>query len=219
MVDVKICGLNTREAVAAACAGGASHIGLIFYPPSPRAVSLEKAEEIVMAAPKSVARVAVFVNPDDADIQAVVETLSPTILQLHGAESLERVAEVKRRFGLPVMKAIRVSSAGDIQSAKAFDGVADILLFDAKPPKNAEGMLPGGNGLAFDWTLLAAFEATAPWFLSGGLDLENVGVALEISGATAVDISSGVEDRPGVKNLAKIDAFLRSTRARKSPKL
>jgi phosphoribosylanthranilate isomerase len=219
MVDVKICGLNTREAVAAACAGGASHIGFIFYPPSPRAVSPEKAGEIATAAPNSVARVAVFVNPDDADIQAVVETLSPTMVQLHGAESPERVVEVKKRFGLPVMKAIRVSNADDIQAAHAFDGVADILLFDAKPPKNAEGMLPGGNGLAFDWTLLAAFKATTPWFLSGGLDLENVGEALEISGAIAIDISSGVEDRPGVKNLGKIDAFLRSTRARKSPKL
>jgi len=122
------------------------------------------------------------------------------------------VREVKRRFGLPVMKAIRVSSAEDIAAAEAYDGVADTLLFDAKPPRNAEGMLPGGNGLAFDWTLLTTFQGATPWFLSGGLDLENVGQALEITGARAIDVSSGVEDRPGVKNIEKIGAFLRIAR-------
>ena len=218
MVEVKICGLNTREAVEAACAGGASHIGFIFYPPSPRAVSPEMAGEIATAGSKLVARVAVFVDPSDAEIAAVVTALAPAMLQLHGMETPDRVAEVKKRFNLPVMKAIRVSTADDIQTARAFDGIADILLFDAKPPKNAEGMLPGGNGLAFDWTLLAAFQGITPWILSGGLDLENIGEALEISGARAVDISSGVEDRPGVKNLAKIDAFLRAVGARNTPK-
>ena len=214
MVEVKICGLNTRDAVAAACASGASHIGFIFYPASPRAVSPEVAGEIAKAAPDSVARVAVFVDPSDTEIDVVIKKLSPAMLQLHGAETPERIAEIKRRFGLPVMKAIRVSTADDVQAARAFDGIADILLFDAKPPKNAEGMLPGGNGLAFDWTLLAAFEGTTPWFLSGGLDLENVDQALSISGARAVDISSGVEDRPGLKNLEKIGAFLRIVAAR-----
>lgn len=211
MVEVKICGLNTSEAVAAAHAGGASHIGFIFYPPSPRAVSPERAGEIAKAAPPSLKRVAVFVDPSDAEIQAVVDALSPTMLQLHGSETPERVTQVKQRFGLPVMKAIRVSTAGDIQAAGAYDGIADALLFDAKPPKNAAGMLPGGNGLAFDWTLLTTFQGTTPWFLSGGLDLENVGQAMNITGARAIDVSSGVEDRPGVKNTEKIGAFLRVT--------
>jgi phosphoribosylanthranilate isomerase len=210
MVKVKICGLNTREAVVAAVDGGASHIGFIFYPPSPRAVSPEVAGEIANAAPRAVGRVAVFVDPSDAEIARVIAALSPTILQLHGKEDPDRVADVKRRFGLPVMKAIRISNKDDIDGAKAFDGVADILLFDAKPPKDAEGMLPGGNGLAFDWTLLAAFQGATPWFLSGGLDLDNVDRALSISGAVAVDVSSGVEDRPGVKNPGKISSFLRA---------
>jgi phosphoribosylanthranilate isomerase len=213
MVEIKICGLSTRESVAAAVAGGATHIGFIFYPPSPRAVSPETAGEIASAAPESVARVAVFVDPSDAEIDRVIAALSPSILQLHGKETPDRVAEVKRRFGLAVMKAIRVSTREDIQAAMAFDGIADSLLFDAKPPKNAVGMLPGGNGLAFDWTLLAGFQGATPWFLSGGLDLENVAQALSISGARAVDVSSGVEDRPGVKNPARIGAFLRAVEA------
>lgn len=212
MVEVKICGLSTHEAVAAAHAGGASHIGFIFYPPSPRAVSPERAGEIAQSVPASLKRVAVFVDPSDAEIEAVIAALSPAMLQLHGSESPERVREVKRRFGLPVMKAIRVSSAEDIAAAEAYDGVADALLFDAKPPRNAAGMLPGGNGLAFDWTLLTTFQGATPWFLSGGLDLENVGQALDITGARAIDVSSGVEDRPGVKNIEKIGAFLRIAR-------
>jgi phosphoribosylanthranilate isomerase len=213
MVKVKICGLKTRDAVLAASAGGASHIGFIFYPPSPRAVSPEIAGEIAGAAPNSVARVAVFVNPSDDEIEAVIKYLAPAMLQLHGAETPERVTEVKKRFGLPVMKAIRISTSADIKAAETFDGVADILLFDAKPPKGVEGMLPGGNGLAFDWTLLATFQGTTPWFLSGGLDLENIGAALKITNARAVDVSSGVEDRPGVKNLDKISTFLQAVKA------
>ncbi|MBL6598672.1 MAG: phosphoribosylanthranilate isomerase [Alphaproteobacteria bacterium] len=212
MVEVKICGLNTSEAVAAAHAGGASHIGFIFYPPSPRAVSPERAGEIAKSAPPTVARVAVFVDPTDAEIEAVVAALAPTMLQLHGSETPERVREVKQRFGLAVMKAIRVSTVEDIQAATVYDGIADALLFDAKPPKNAEGMLPGGNGLAFDWTLLATYKGKTPWFLSGGLDMNNLAQAMEISGAQAIDLSSGVEDRPGVKNVEKIGAFLRAVK-------
>jgi phosphoribosylanthranilate isomerase len=211
-IDVKVCGLNTLEAVAAACASGATHIGFIFYPPSPRAVSPENAGTIATAAPKAVIKVAVFVDPSDPEIQAVIKALSPHILQLHGHESPERVAEVKKRFSLPVMKAVRVSSAEDIDAALAYNYIADILLFDAKPPKDTAGMLPGGNGLAFDWTLLSNFKGTTPWFLSGGLDLDNVAEALAISGAQAVDISSGVEDQPGLKNIKKIGAFLDAVR-------
>jgi phosphoribosylanthranilate isomerase len=218
MLKVKICGLNTRESVTAAVDGGASHVGFIFYPPSPRAVTPERAGEIASGAPGSVARVAVFVDPSDQEIDAVVQALSPAILQLHGAETPERIDAVKRRFGLPVMKAIRVSTAMDIQAAKAYDGIADMFLFDAKPPKDAKGMLPGGNGLAFDWTLLAAFQGATPWFLSGGLELENVEQALSISDAKAVDVSSGVEDRPGVKNPGKISAFLQTVKARNPTK-
>jgi phosphoribosylanthranilate isomerase len=216
VTEIKLCGLNTTEAVATASQGGASHIGFIFYPPSPRAVTPERAGEIALAAAESVARVAVFVNPTDAEIEAVIAALSPSVLQLHGKETPERVAEVKRLFGLRVMKAIRVSTADDIREALAYDGIADALLFDAKPPKDAAGMLPGGNGLAFDWTLLSQYQGKIPWFLSGGLDMGNVAEALEISGARAVDISSGVEDRPGVKNLEKIGAFIGTVQALKS---
>lgn len=214
MIDVKICGLKTDAAVAAACDGGASHIGFIFYPPSPRAVSPEQSGDIARTAPAFVRRVAVFVDPSDDEIAAVIAALAPDILQLHGTESPERVAEIKRRFALPVMKAIRVSGAGDIDAAAPYEGIADFLLFDAKPPKDARGMLPGGNGLAFDWTLLKAFKGATPWFLSGGLDLGNIDEALDISGARAVDVSSGVEDRPGVKNPKKISAFLGAIEAR-----
>jgi phosphoribosylanthranilate isomerase len=210
---VKVCGLSTPETVAAAVAAGASHIGFIFYPPSPRAVSPETAREIARSAPTSVSRVAVFVDADDAEIQTVVETLSPQVLQLHGRETPARVAALKKRFGLTVMKAIRVSSADDIHAARAYDGIADMLLFDAKPPKDAAGMLPGGNGLAFDWNLLGAYGGGTPWFLSGGLDAENAREAARISGARALDVSSGVEDRPGCKNTAKIAAFLAAVRA------
>lgn len=211
--EVKVCGLNAPEGIAAAVAAGATHVGFIFYPPSPRAVSPERAGELARGLPGTVKRVAVLVDPSDAEIAAVVDALAPDILQLHGSETPERLAEIRARFGIAVMKAIRVSNAADIEAARAFDAVADALLFDAKPPKDTAGTLPGGNGVAFDWTLLAGYAGAAPWFLSGGLDAENVGEAARISGARAIDVSSGVEDRPGAKNTAKIAAFLKAAHA------
>lgn len=209
---IKVCGLSTPEAVAAAVQGGASHIGFIFYPPSPRAVSPEMARVLARPIPSSVKRVAVLVDAGDDEIEVIVAALSPDILQLHGKETPARVSAIKQRFGLTVMKAIRVSSADDVLAAEAYDGIADILLFDAKPPKDTPGMLPGGNGLAFDWALLARYHGRSPWMLSGGLDAENAREAARISGARALDVSSGVEDRPGVKNIAKIDGFLKAVR-------
>ena len=203
---VKVCGLTSAEAVTAAA--GASHVGFIFYPPSPRALAPAAAAALRAKVAPGTQIVAVFVDPCDSAIEAVITTLAPDLLQLHGKESPQRVAAVRQRFGVPVMKAVRVSDARDIGAARHYEGIVDSLLFDAKPPAGAIGMLPGGNGLAFDWSLLAGYDGDTPWFLSGGLDRQNLAQAIRASGARAVDVSSGVEDRPGVKNIAKIHAFL-----------
>ena len=213
---VKVCGLGAPEAVAAAVEGGASHLGFVFYPPSPRAVAPARAGELARAAAGAARRVAVAVDPTDAEIARIVAALAPDLLQLHGRETPERTAEIGRRFGAPTMKAIRVSTAADIAGARAWEGAADALLFDARPPPGA--VLPGGNGRAFDWTLLAGFESGLPWFLSGGLDAANVAGAIRAAAPPALDVSSGVEDRPGVKNTGKIAAFLAAVRAAAAPK-
>ena len=207
-MEIKICGLTTPEAVATATNAGASHLGFIFYPPSPRAITASRAAEIARVAGRGPTKVAVFVNPSDAEISTVVDTLAPDLLQLHGAETPERVAELKQQFGVPVMKVVRISQARDIKVADAYEGLADLMLFDAKPPNDGKGMLPGGNGLTFDWALLANRTGKGTWFLSGGLDADNVVEAVRISGARAVDVSSGLETSPGEKSLTKITAFL-----------
>jgi len=189
-VDVKICGLNAPDAVAAAVDGGARFVGFVFFPASPRVV-----------------KVGLVVDADDDALEAIVAAAGLDMLQLHGHETPQRVAAVRARFALPVMKALPIAAAADVEAAHAYEGVADRLMFDARPPKGATR--PGGNALAFDWELLAGRRWAVPWILAGGLDAGNVAEAVRTSGAPAVDVSSGVEDAPGVKSLEKIRAFLR----------
>jgi phosphoribosylanthranilate isomerase len=206
-IAVKICGLSSEAAVEAAVAGGAAYVGFVFYPPSPRAVSASRASELSAVVPASVKKVALLVDADDAAIAAVLNATPIEILQFHGAETPERVLQVKRRFDRPVMKAISVASLDDVDAASRYESVADLLLFDAKPPRRADA-LPGGNGLAFDWQLIAGRQWRLPWMLSGGLTAGLLPEAVQISGAKTVDVSSGVERAPGDKDTRKIREFL-----------
>lgn len=210
-LDIKICGLKTDEALAAALAGGASHVGFIFFAKSPRYVAPEEAGRLRQAATGKAVAVAVTVDAGDAFLDEIVEKMHPDMLQLHGSETLERVAGVKARYGLPVMKALSVSEAADIERTKPFIGIADRFLFDAKPPKGSE--LPGGNGVAFDWRILAGLDAGVDYMLSGGLNAANIGDALQLANPPGIDISSGVESAPGVKEPALIEQFFRAVRA------
>jgi len=207
-VRAKICGINSREALDAAVAGGASFVGFVFYPPSPRALTPAAAGELAAAVPRTVGKLGLFVDDPDERIAEVLAKAPLDMLQLHGQETPARVAAIRRLFGLPVMKAVKVAGADDLAAADGYIGVADWLLFDAKPPKEMTGALPGGNALAFDWQLLAGRAWPSPWMLSGGLTPENLGEAVRISGARVVDVSSGVEAAPGQKDPAKIAAFL-----------
>lgn len=208
-VLVKICGLSTPETLEAAIAAGADMAGFVFFEKSPRHLSLETARALGAQAAGRIRKVALTVDADDAALAAIVEALAPDLLQLHGAETPSRVREVKARFGLPVIKAVGVATAGDVEAANAYEGVADLLLFDAKPQANS--MVPGGAGVSFDWELLRNIDA-ANWMLSGGLDPENVAGAIRRTGAQAVDVSSGVERERGVKDAAKIAAFVAAAR-------
>jgi phosphoribosylanthranilate isomerase len=203
--------LSSEAAIAAAIAGAAAYVGFVFYPPSPRSVSAARAGELCRAVPALVQRVGMFVDADDAAIAAALGAAPLDILQFHGGESPERVAEAKRRFGRKVMKAISVAGPDDVAAASRYEDLADLLLFDAKPPRRPDA-LPGGNGLAFDWQLIAGRDWRLPWMLSGGLTAELLPEAVRISGATAVDVSSGVERRPGDKDPDKIRAFLEVAR-------
>ncbi|MGH7059413.1 MAG: phosphoribosylanthranilate isomerase [Stellaceae bacterium] len=211
-VAAKICGLSSEAAVAAAVAGGAAWLGFVFYPPSPRAVGPAEAARLCAGIPAGTLRVGLFVDADDAAIAAVLAAAPIDILQLHGGESPDRVAEVKTRFGRKVMKAVAIAGPEDVARAAAYQETADLLLFDAKPPRRP-GALPGGNGLRFDWALIAGRAWPLPWLLSGGLTAELLPEAVRISGTAAVDVSSGVETRPGEKDPAKIRAFLAAARA------
>jgi phosphoribosylanthranilate isomerase len=211
-VAAKLCGLSTETAVTAAVAGGAAYLGFVFYPPSPRAVTAERAASVSAAVPEGIARVGLFVDADDDAIAAVLARAPIDLMQFHGGESPERVADAKTRFGRPVMKTIAIAGPEDVLAAARYEEVADLLLFDAKPPRRPEA-LPGGNGLAFDWGLIAGRSWRCPWMLSGGLTAELLPEAVRISGAAAVDVSSGVESRPGEKDLDKIGAFLAAARA------
>ncbi len=212
-IDVKICGLDRAEAVDAAVEGGARYTGFVFYPPSPRNLTPEAAAPLIERVPSSVIRVGLFVDPSDAKIDAVLTQTRLDLVQLHGSETPERVAEIKSRTSLPAMKVVRLASADDLDAAHAYEGTADRLLFDAKPPAHMKEALPGGNALVFDWELLAGSNWPVPWMLAGGLTADNIGEAVRISGARALDVSSGVEDRPGVKNIEKIRAFLAAAAA------
>jgi phosphoribosylanthranilate isomerase len=211
-VAAKICGLSTEVAVTAAVAGGAAYLGFVFYPPSPRAITAGRAASLGAAVPEGIAKVGLFVDADDDAIAAVLAEAPIDLLQFHGGESPERVAEAKARFGRPVIKTVAIAGLGDVLAAARYEEVADLLLFDAKPPRRPDA-LPGGNGLAFDWGLIAGRTWRRPWMLSGGLTAELLPEAVRISGAAAVDVSSGVERRPGEKDLDKIGAFLAAARA------
>lgn len=210
--EAKICGINTPEAMSAAVEGGADYVGLVFYEPSPRYVAPETAVRLAGPVPAGVIRTGLYVDAPDEVYEATVMPAALNLLQLHGGESPDRVRELRTRYGVPVMKVIKVSVAGDLAAADAYLESADRLLFDAKPPKDMKNALPGGNAVSFDWTLLAGHTWPLPWMLSGGLTPENVRTAIESTGAPAVDVSSGVEDAPGVKNPAKIRAFLDAVR-------
>ena len=205
-VSAKICGLSTADTVDAAVRCGASHVGFVFFPKSPRDIEPGRAGQL--ATPSHVERIGVFVDPDDALLTHAVAGARLTGVQLHGEETPERVAAVKARLGVTVWKAIPVRTRADLDAAAHFRGVADRILYDARTPK---GALPGGMGLRFDWTLLDGFSHPLPWALSGGIDAGNVADAVGITGARLVDTSSGVESAPGIKDVDKIAAFLQAT--------
>lgn len=208
---VKICGLKTPEAVEAAVDAGAQYLGFVFFPKSPRHVEVATARDLAMEVPVGVAKVALVVNPTDAELDRITSEVPLDMLQLHGKESPERVADVRARYGLPVMKAVGVATAEDVPALDAYGMVCDQLLVDAKAPKGAD--LPGGNGLAFDWRLISKRAWNRPWMLAGGLTVDNVVQAIQMTGAKQVDLSSGVESAPGVKDPAKIRAFFEAIRA------
>ena len=212
-IQVKICGINSPAAMAAAVDGGAAFIGLVFYPPSPRFVSIEQAAALAAGVPEGVIKTGLLVDADDTLIAGILRRVPLDLLQLHGSESPGRVAEIRSRFARPVMKVVKIAAAADVDAAAAYEAAADRILFDAKPPKGMTGALPGGNAIAFDWRLLAGRRWSVPWMLSGGLDAGNVAEAVRTAGAPAIDVSSGVEDRPGVKNPEKIRDFLKAARA------
>ncbi|TVR99506.1 MAG: phosphoribosylanthranilate isomerase [Rhodospirillales bacterium] len=205
-VDVKICGLKDRRAVAAAVAGGARFVGFVFFPRSPRFVSIETAAALAREVPATVWRVGLVVDADDALLDAVAASGAANMLQLHGGESPERVAAVRERTGLPVIKAVAIGEAADVTAADRYAPVADRLLLDARPPAGADR--PGGNRITFDWRLVRDHAWRQPWLLAGGLDADNLADAVAASGARAVDVSSGVEASEGVKSVNRIRAFL-----------
>ncbi len=209
-VAVKICGLKTQADVEAAAAAGAAYIGLNFFPPSPRYVTLEEGRALALSAPPGLAKVALTVDADEAALDAIVEAMPLDMLQLHGHESPDRVAEVRARYGLPVMKVLGVRDEGDLAPLMDFSTVADQILIDAKAPKGA--VLPGGNGVPFDWRLVAQRRWLRPWMLAGGLTPENVAEAIRLTNARQVDVSSGVESAPGVKDAGRIAAFVAAVR-------
>jgi phosphoribosylanthranilate isomerase len=205
-IRVKICGLRTPDDVRAAARAGAAYAGFVFFPKSPRHLTLAEARLATLAAPIGLAKVALTVDADDATLDAIVEALPLDMLQLHGHESPDRVAQVRARYGLPVMKALGVADEGDLAAILDHSTVADQILIDAKPPRGAT--LPGGNGLSFDWRLLVGRHWLRPWMLAGGLTAANVAEAVRLTGARQVDVSSGVESAVGVKDPARIAAFV-----------
>lgn len=206
-VQIKICGLWTHATIKAAIAAGATHIGLNFYPPSPRFVSPHEACYLLSKAEGSFSAVGVFVDADDEFLEECAEEVGLSVLQFHGKETPERVKEIKGRFGLPVWKVLSIETAEDVARAKDYNDSADFLLFDTKTPR---GALPGGMGMGFDWSLLTAYDGKLPWGLAGGLTPANVADAIRRTGTTLVDTSSGVETAPGIKDVDLIAAFCKA---------
>jgi len=209
---VKICGLGTPEAVEAALGAGADLLGFVRFPKSPRHVELDTGRRLSTVARGRALRTLLTVDADDAELDAAVAAIDPDLLQFHGSETPARVAAVKRRYGRPVMKALGIAAIADLQQIERYADVADRLLLDAKPPSGPDA-LPGGNGLAFDWRLIAGLDRQKPFMLSGGLTPQNVGAAIALTGIRAIDVSSGVERAPGDKDPARIEAFVRAARA------
>lgn len=207
-IRVKICGLTAAADVSAAVSAGAAYVGFVFFEKSPRNVGLTQARALALSVPPGVAKVALTVDADDATLDALTDQVPLDFLQLHGHESPARVAEVKSRYGLPVIKAIGIAEAADLAQIDAYSGVADQLLIDAKPPPGATR--PGGNALAFDWGLIAGRDWALPWLLAGGLNPDNVALAVARTGARQLDVSSGVEAAPGIKDSDLIRAFIRN---------
>lgn len=212
-VTAKICGINDPEALRAAVNGGASHVGFVFYPPSPRSLRPGEAMALAASVPERVQKVGLFVDAKDDEIDRTLFMVRLDILQLHGEEGPDRVRDLKARTGKKVMKVIKVSEPDDLRRAEPYLRIADWLMFDAKPPKDMANALPGGNAVSFDWRILSGRTWPLPWMLAGGLNAGNVADAVQLSGATVVDTSSGVEDAPGRKNSDKIRDFLKAVAA------
>ncbi len=210
-IRVKICGLREPAHVHAAVAAGAAYVGFVFFHKSPRDLTLDEAFELAVDVPAGVAKVGLIVNAEDEAIDKITETVPLDFLQLHGIETSERVAEIRARYGLPVIKAVGVADEGDLHALDEYGRVADQLLVDAKPPRDT--VLPGGNGLTFDWRLIAGRRWPVPWMLAGGLTAANVAEAIRLTGARQVDVSSGVETAPGVKDTAMIRNFIKAAQA------
>jgi phosphoribosylanthranilate isomerase len=207
-VRVKICGLSTAGAIAAAVDAGAAYVGFVFFEKSPRNLEITDAAGLAVGVPAGICKVALTVDADDAALERLLADVPIDMLQLHGRATPARVAAVRARFGLPVMKAVGVHDEGDLPALEAYGRVADQLLVDAKPPAGAD--LPGGNALAFDWRLIARRRWPVPWMLAGGLTPGNVAEAVRLTGARQVDVSSGVESAPGIKDTGRIEAFLQA---------
>ena len=203
---VKICGLSEQASLTRAVDCGAAYVGFVFFEKSPRNVTVDQARALALSVPAGVCKVALMVNPTDAELEAILDRVPLDMLQLHGTEMPERCAEVREKFGLPVMKAVGIADEADLPKLNDYARVCDQLLVDAKPPKDA--VLPGGNGLSFDWRLIAGRRWAVPWMLAGGLTPENVAEAIRLTGAKQVDVSSGVESAPGVKDGDKIERFI-----------
>lgn len=207
---VKICGLTSAQDLQDAARAGAHYAGFVFFPKSPRHLALDAARALAVGAPVGLAKVALVVNPDDSILDAILAKVPIDMLQLHGSEPPARVAELRARYGLPVMKAVGIASAADLPKLADYEAVADQILVDAKPDPDA--VLPGGNGLAFDWRLISGRDWTKPWMLAGGLTPDNVAEAIRLTGARQVDVSSGVEAGPGKKDAARMAAFVQAAR-------
>lgn len=211
-IQVKICGLKERGHVETAAKAGAVYVGFVLFEKSPRHIGIEQMRELALSVPVGVAKVALVVNPNNETLDMLTSRVAVDLLQLHGKETPERVTEIKQRYGLPVMKAVGVSDASDLPQLDVYQQVADQILVDAKAPQGAD--LPGGNGLAFDWRLLQGRKYwQRPWMLAGGLTPDNVAEAIRLTGANQVDVSSGVETTPGVKDKELIKAFIDAARA------
>ena len=214
---VKICGLTTPDSIAAAAAAGVTYVGYNFFAKSPRYADPDLARSVALETPVGVAKVGLVVNADDAFLDHLTSKVPLDMIQLHGGESPERVAEVRARYGLPVIKAIGIATSEDTKQIDVYGQVADMLLVDAKAPKDA--VLPGGNGLPFDWQLVNRKFWPKPWMLAGGLTAQNVGLAVQMTGARQVDTASGVESAPGVKDAKLMAEFIQAAREKPAPKL